>query len=399
MKKIVVLLLVLCTINWMYLSENKLKWGNAFNEFPIVKYKVNPEMIGFNTGDALSIIDAIRDAGNLWSFQKGESHFQLSYNGSTSSLPAGYDQMSCTEEGKKTMRELDNLVYASNVEDTDCSGQACTFMWSCADKPEILHFDMQLNAKDFEWDMGTNHKKSYNLFTIVANQFGQLLGLGHCSLGLDSTGCQEQVAIQGTSNPTSDSLVYKFIEPEVIRTSMSSDDKAGLKAIYGDLTAEETAMKLEMQSFADKANAYCTAPCVTPDKETNPKYALSAEEQDGIQYRNIELSKIGRNNFDSRKDDYKWFQKAYTSAFSYTKIPAEEYMRYAIEDTPLMMTKTPKEFLKPTRISVFLQILHRQVALEEQKYELDSNYYEFLKNEVKVLIQIRRALIDEYETR
>jgi hypothetical protein len=195
--KIGIMIIILFTVNWMFLTPDKLQWGELFNKFPIVKYKVNPTMIGFNTGSKESILDIIRSAGNLWSFQSGESHFKLSYNGTTTSTPVGYDQMGCTEEAKQTIRELDNIVYASNVEDDDCAGQACTYIWSCEDKNEILHFDMQINASGYEWDMGTNHKKSYNLFTVVANQFGQLLGLSHCATGESEADCQAKVAAQG----------------------------------------------------------------------------------------------------------------------------------------------------------------------------------------------------------
>jgi len=104
--------------------------------------------------------------------------------------------------------------------------------------------------------------------------------------------------MQNTSNLTNDSLLYKFIEPEVIRTSMSADDKAGLQSLYGTLTSNEIAMKAEMQSFADKANAYCTLPCVTPDKETNQKYALNGDEQQAIQIYWQEVKDQGKDNPD-----------------------------------------------------------------------------------------------------
>ena len=391
-KKLFVLLLMLCTVNWMYLRDDKIKWGNAFNEFPIVKYKVNPEMIGFNTGDALSIIDAIRDAGNLWSFQKGESHFQLSYNGSTSSLPAGYDQMSCTEEGKKTMRELDNLVYASN-EDSDCSGQACTFMWSCADKPEILHFDMQINARDFEWDTGTNHKKSYNLFTIVAHQFGQLLGLGHCETADNDEVCQAKIATQGTSNPQSDSLVYKFIDAEVIRTSMSADDKAGLQSIYGVLNSEEQTMKTEIQSFADKANSFCVGTCVSMNDEKN-QYAVSNNERAAwSEY----LAKRTASNLETKsaiRNLFLDFQNSYLRSLI-TGITAEEYMDESIRHQEDYITAMPTEFLDLYLQIIYVDILNRERALNSLKYELDTRYYSFLDSERKVLMQLRRRMIDE----
>ena len=389
-----ILLIILFTVNWMFLTPDKLQWGGLFNKFQIVKYKVNPTMIGFNTGSNESIIDIIRSAGNLWSFQSGESHFQLLYNGMTAAAPASYYQMGCKEDAKASMRALDNIVYASNVEDDDCAVQACTYIWSCEGTNEILHFDMQINASGYEWDMGTNHKKSYNLFTVVANQFGQLLGLSHCETGDNDAACQAKVAAQGTSNPTSDSLLYKFIEPEVIRTAMSADDKAGLKALYGELNDDEKAMKAEMQNFADKANAYCAAPCVTPDKETNVKYMLNVEEQQAIQIYWQEVKDQGKDNRDFYLSKYRWIQDSYTTAYSYNGKSAEFYLLDMIENFSYYQGSALKDSLDLERIFITVQISTRKKLLEDAKYELDSTFYRFIENELKILIQLRRKFID-----
>jgi hypothetical protein len=290
------------------------------------------------------------------------------------------------------MRELDNLVYASN-EDSDCSGQACTFMWSCADKPEILHFDMQLNARDFEWDTGTNHKKSYNLFTIVAHQFGQLLGLGHCETADNDEVCQAKIATQGTSNPQSDSLVYKFIDAEVIRTSMSADDKAGLQSIYGVLNSEEQTIKMEIQSFADKANSFCVGTCVSMNDEKN-QYAVSNNERAAwSEY----LAKRTASNLETKsaiRNLFLDFQNSYLRSLI-TGITAEEYMDESIRHQEDYITAMPTEFLDLYLQIIYVDILNRERALNSLKYELDTSYYSFLDSERKVLMQLRRRMIDE----
>ncbi len=397
---VVLVLIIFFTLNFMYLTPDRLKWGSIYSKFPIVKYKVNPSMIGFNTGDKNQILDLIQNSASLWSFQSGESHFQFSYNGMSTSEPVGYDAMGCTEEVKESVRALDNLVYASNIEDSDCSGQACTYIWSCEGNgenmpPEILHFDMEINARDYEWDTGTNHKKSYNLFTIVAKQFGQLLGLSHCSPCDSETACQAQVSIQGTSNPTNDSLLYKFIEPEVIRSSLSSDDKAGLIALYGGLTSEEIAMKAEMQSFTDKANSYCTLHCVTPDKETNEKYVLSSEEQQAIQIYWQEIKDQGKDNQGFYISKYKWIQDSYNTAYSYNGKSAEYYLLDMIENFDYYHLQVPmKEMMENERILLAVQITTREKLLNDAKQELDAQFYKFIENELKILIQMRRKFID-----
>jgi len=360
-----VILSLLLSLNWMYLTPDKLQWASSYNKFPIVKYKVNPAMIGFNTGDTYQILGLIQKAANLWSFQSGESHFQLSYNGLSTATPVGYDQI------------------------------GCQYFWSCADTNEILHFDMEINAANYEWDTGTNHKKSYNLFTVVAKQFGQLLGLSHCSPGEIETACQEKLPLQGTSNPTSDSLLYKFIEPEVIRTAMSADDKAGLKALYGELTSDEITMKEEMQSFADKANAYCTLPCVTPDKETNAKYVLNSEEQQAIQIYWREVKDQGKDNRDFYISKYKWIQDSYNTAYSYNGKSAEFYLLDMIENFDYYHLQVPmKEMMENERILLAVQITTREKLLNDAKQELDPQFYKFIENELRILIQMRRKFID-----
>ncbi len=253
---------------------------------------------------------------------------------------------------------------------------------------------MQINGSGYEWDMGTNHKKSYNLFTIVAKQFGQLLGLSHCETGESEAVCQARIATHGTSNPTSESLLYKFIEPEVIRTAMSSDDKAGLKALYGELTSEEQSMKAEMQSFADKANAYCIAPCVTPDKETNEKYALSADDSKAIQLYWQELSEENKNNKEWLLAKYKWIEDSYNTAYSYNKKSAEYYMLDTIEQFQYYQSGGIEDHYKLERILLSVQISIRQRLLDDAKYELDPTFYKFIENEQKILIQLRRMFID-----
>jgi len=388
-----IMMIILFTVNWMFLTPDRLQWGGLFNKFPIVKYKVNPTMIGFNTGSKESILDIIRSAGNLWSFQSGECHFKLSYNGTTTSTPVGYDQMGCTEEAKQTIRELDNIVYASNVEDDDCAGQACTYIWSCEDKNEILHFDMQINASGYEWDMGTNHKKSYNLFTVVANQFGQLLGLSHCATGESEADCQAKVARQGTSNPTSDSLLYKFIEPEVIRTAMSADDKAGLAALYGSLTDQEQTILLESKKLQDRVYSICN-PCLSPLVETGiykPSLAEQAAWQEYIEDR----SNSGLETYAGKLKIFSYYQNSYIDSYRIGKVSAEDYMLDALDRRDEFLKDLPTEYISNSRKSLYVDILNLERGLKEYKKELDTMYFSFLDLEYKSLIIIRKSLIEE----
>ena len=111
----------------MYLTPDKLQWGSIYSKFPIVKYKVNPSMIGFNTGDKNQILDLIQNAANLWSFQSGESHFQLSYNRMSTSEPVGYDAQT-----SKTQIVQDKLAPTSGVVRVTakiCLLKYCILIW------------------------------------------------------------------------------------------------------------------------------------------------------------------------------------------------------------------------------------------------------------------------------
>ena len=398
--RISLLLVILSTINFMYLSPDKLQWVDSiYQRFPVVKYKVNPTMIGFNTGDRDAVVDIIRSAGSLWSFQSGESNFQLSYNGTTNSKPLGYDEIGgCTEENKKALRELDNIVYASNTEDSDCSGQACTYIWSCEGNGdntpgEIFHFDMEINARDYEWDTGTNHTKSYNLFTVVAKQFGQLLGLSHCSPGDSETACQAQVTLQGTSNPTSDSLLYKFIEPELIRTALSPDDKAGLQSLYGSLDSEDKTILADSKKLKEKVNSLCN-PCQNPLVETGI-YKPSEREQSAWNEYITDRTTSGLETKEGKYKIFAHYQKSYFDTYRIGKVSAEDYMLDAINRRNEFLADLPTEFIPNSKNSLYVDILNLERGIKEYKNELDPMYYSFLEAEYKSLIIIRKAMIEE----
>lgn len=392
-KKIFVLLLVLCTINWMYLSPVREKWQEIADKFPSVKYKVNPNLLGFNSTDAPTFIDNVRTAAEIWSFQNSESRFGFAYNGTTTEQALGYESIKCDFDSKELLKQKEGIVFATN-EDSDCTGQACSYIWTCKDSPEILHFDIEINGRDYEWDLGTNHKKSFNLITILAKEFGHIAGLGHCSSGLSEADCQTQAVAQGTTNPDENSLMNRFVNAEVIKTNLGADDKAGLDAIYGQATPEEIAMRAEMFLFHEKANAYCTAPCVTPDKETNPKYKYSADDLMGIQLYWEELSEEGKNNPAWLLSKYRWIQNDYYTSFNYNKNSAEQYLTEVIENFDLYQSGAIPDYYKLERILISIQISTKQKLLEDSKLELAPQFYKFTESELKILIALRRKYID-----
>ncbi|HMV41859.1 MAG TPA: hypothetical protein PK079_10830 [Leptospiraceae bacterium] len=390
-----IFLISLFLFNFMYLSPDRKHWIDlVYERFPVVKYKVNPLMIGFNTGSKESIIDAIRSSSDFWSFRSGDAHFQFSYNGTTTNSPLAFNGIACDEDGKQRIRETDNLVFASNTDDPDCSGQACTYIWSCTDKNEILHFDMQINSREYEWDTGTNHKKSFNLTTVAAKQFGQILGLDHCPLGLNTESCSSEVASRGTSDPSFDSLLYRFIDAEVIRNSLSSDDRAGLQSLYGSISPEEATMKSEMNEFYSLADRICNpSPCVIPEEDIG-KYQLSTEE---IQARAYHISELAKDGLDYRTAIFEMTQmlkKLHQDSYIETGNSAETYLLSVTKEMIQDISGLSPEMLLKSRQILSIQIKNRKFILSQFKNEFDTDFLKFTQAELNLLIQYRREIIN-----
>lgn len=389
-----IFLISLFLFNFMYLSPDRKHWIDlVYERFPVVKYKVNPLMIGFNTGSKESIIDAIRSSSDFWSFRSGDAHFQFSYNGTTTNSPLAFNEIACDEDGKQRIRETDNLVFASNTGDPDCSGQACTYIWSCTDKNEILHFDMQINSREYEWDTGTNHKKSFNLTTVAAKQFGQILGLDHCPLGLNAESCVGEVASRGTSDPSSDSLLYRFIDAEVIRNSLSSDDRAGLQSLYGSISPEEVTMKSEMNSFYSLADSICNPnPCVIPEEDIST-YQLSPEEVQARNDHNQYIKDQGSSYRTAIYDMTQMLKQLHQDSFVETGKSAESFLLGTIRNRQEDIANQENEMLNRSRQILAIQIKNRKLILAEYRNEFDSDFLRFLEAELKLLIQMRRDII------
>jgi len=390
----ILLFVILLTLNFMYLSPDKKHWiDTIYQRFPVVKYKVNPEMIGFNTGDRDAILDAVRTAANFWSFQTTDTQVNMQYNGITSDKPMSYEQFDCSESKRQDIKNADNLVYATNTEDSDCSGQACTYIWSCEGNKELLHFDIEINARDYEWDTGTNHKKSYNLLTVVAKQFGHALGLDHCQVGLSSDSCASEIAERGTSNPDSDSIMYRFMDAEILKAGLNEDDKAGLRSLYGNLTDEDKTVLTDSKKLKVKVDSLCN-PCQSPLAEPEI-YKPSEIEQSAWSEYILDRTASGLETYEGKYKIFAYYQKSYFDSYRIGKVSAEDYMLDAINRRSEFLADLPAEFIPNSKKSLYVDILNLERGLKEYKNELDPMYYSFLEAEYKSLLIIRKALIEE----
>ena len=214
-------LVILFTMNWMYLSESKSKWGGLN---PVVGFFVNPYLAGFKSSrNQPLILKEFLDASGEW-FQKGGYKFSYKFWGATLDKPTGYDAINCS--GEVNTPQGESVFFAESNPDPDCTASSCVFVWSC--NGTIVHADVQLNNSDFSWNHIGSDGDVKNLKTEALKAFGYMAGLGHCKPGDTANDCQ---ALTGT-DPQQGSVMYKF--PQTGRIDqITSDDIAGIQAIYG----------------------------------------------------------------------------------------------------------------------------------------------------------------------
>ena len=219
--KLSLLLIILFTLNWMYLSESKSRWGG---ENPVIGFFVNPIIIGFKSSkNQPLIVKEFLDASGEW-FQKGGYRFSFKFQGITLDKPASYEDLNCNS--RTDTQQGDAVFFAEPNSDTECNGSSCVYLWSCNDV--IVHADVQLNNSDFSWNHFGSDGDVKNLKTEALKAFGYMIGLGHCNTWDTTNDCQARTG----TDPGS--VMYKF--PQTGRIDqISSDEIQGIQSIYGTL--------------------------------------------------------------------------------------------------------------------------------------------------------------------
>ena len=377
---------------FMFLSPTGVKWKDKlYDRFPQVKLKMNPNFGGNLTQDA--VLNSAKEASNAWSSGKTKARLFLSFVGQTSSSPVGLDMNLCINPNRETTKNLDNIVYAQNSEDPDCTGVACSFVWYCngtVGEEEIVHFDIQVNTRDYPFETGIAAPDAYNLKTVLLKQLGYVIGFFTCPPG--NMSCP--VTGNGIT-PDQNSVMYKFLKPGVHKTSISSDDALGVRTLYGELSSAELDLLVKKDEFNDLVESFCVAPCVMPDEEANDKY--KTKELERFAWNDYLQQRIAKNleTKEGKLLTYREFEKSYMDSYRMTGISAEQYMLDSMKHSNIYLTDMPKEFMDSYLQILYVDIKNRDRTLTEFKNELDSSYYEFTANELKALIQIRRSMIDE----
>jgi hypothetical protein len=381
-------------LHWMHLNVLKPKWiDSLYDKFPVVYFKLNTEIIGLNTG--AEFVEAVKLASDYWSFLNVESRFQYSYKGTTTAKPIGVEQIKCSEIEKEKIRELPSLVFA-NKEESDCSSEVCSYIWSCLGDREILHFDLEINSKENEF--ATNDlvpKKTYHLTTIVAKEFGKILGLSYCSSSLTLEECNTEINLRGESNPSSDSLLYKFNEKEQIKYTPSDDDKKGIQTIYGKISSEEIKTKQDINEFYSLVESICNpSPCKLPEEDISV-YHLSHDEIKARVEHELEMKKEGLGDY-ATEIHYltQGLKELYFKARAEANETPESYLLPVIRERKEDIQSLSLEMKNKSRAVLSIQIKNRDFILKNFYKEFDNEFLKFLKAELKVLIQYRRDIID-----
>ncbi len=168
--KLSILLIILFTMNWMYLSESKSRWGGLN---PVVGFFVNPILVGFKSSrNQPLIVKEFLDASGEW-FQKGGFRFSYKFWGITLDKPVSYDDIQCN--GTNDRPQGESVFFAESNLDPDCSASSCVFVWSCGEN--IVHADVQMNNSDFSWNHIGSDDDVKNLKTEALKVFGYMAGL------------------------------------------------------------------------------------------------------------------------------------------------------------------------------------------------------------------------------
>ncbi len=340
--------------------------------FPIVPFKVNPNLTSQNGRVVNNQIEQIQKSGSLWSFSNTKSHISFKFEGTTSVSSAITPTLACDFDTNKANLALEKKIYTGQAGNPDCTSESCSYVWIC--NGNAVHFDTEINSTEHSYDVISDAPSGYNLQTVLNKELGRVAGLP----------------------PVADTNMQMvlFRDSGIVKPLLPDGDINLIRIYYGSLTPEEDALHAEMQSFADKASSYCTEPCVTPEKETNAKYVLSGDDNGAIQIYWDELKEQGKDNRDFYLEKYRWIQSGYTKAYSYNKKSAEQYLLDAIEKFHYYHDGSqPEEYLLE-RMVLSVQISIRQKLLDDAKYELDPTFHRFIENEQKILIQLRRLFID-----
>jgi hypothetical protein len=380
LKRFLLVFIGLFTINFMSLTTGKLKWNS---KFPVVSFKIGSLPVEDNV-----IKENIKNAAKKWSMLKTNARFSFVYSGKNSkSFPFSSEETYCSEQFVNEMKAAENTIFTvPTVNDPDCTSSACSFIWSCERKNEILHFDTQINISEFDSILGLDGQ--IELQAKIAHELGHIIGLGHCSIGDNTTECQTKLT-NGQTEPSKTDVMYKFPK-EIIHPTGS--DIGGINFLYGETTDAEKNTFQKMKDYYDEVDNRCLLhDCSVP--------TLSIEEINAYNRHQSLLASEDLHTSEAVLYKHRQFQELFHSAYSESSYSAEEHLLQTLFDLHNKVTKLSKDSLQGSILIISIQIKDREKAINSYSGMLDTMYYKFLQAELKTLVMIRKEMKDELARR
>lgn len=373
-------------------------YNSELNPYTGLMFRVNTNVKDFFQKSFSVSRDLIGGMAEDWNSSNSDALFEFQYQGTTNRItPRSLDpSQACDNDERENTRNLEKSVYYTAGDDPDCTGESCAFLWICENgKDELVHFDLQLMRKEF--DVGSSTAPDPE--DVIKHMFGHIAGLDHCAHGDTDADCNYRVT-GSYSNPVSSSAMYEWVDTGYFSSSMAGDDLSGLRSLYGQLSPSQKATLANMDIFYQKAEDFCNpSPCRLPENETITRYRHNSKD---LQVLSQFEQKILQNHSSMtafRLTKSLEFQDLWREAYTANNKAAESYLIDAINKTQIKIQQMETSYLQPQRQILTVQIRDRDKTLSEHADSLSPGYRKFLEAEKKMLIQIRREMIDEFESR